>query len=233
MITLSKALAMIRGKPSSNGIDPKWLEQARDQTLFTPDMWKLQQHRTQLLFVCDDMMEGRRNFGLIKEHAVNVSGAFTTGRFRMWKKDLGKESFLIPIETTPEDSMPICAAHPARIKGQVYAVVPARYSELDTHMLNGVQYLRRKVRIEIPYRMIQKVADRNSLDEETQKFSREVVITTPVCSAFMSVWMYVGISSYWDDQIDNYHFSPVKTYQPKTGWKDAYYYYSIMEDKNL
>jgi len=197
----------IKGYPSA-----RWLELADDEVQFTPDLWNMERRQLQLLFVYDEMMKGHHEHDLIREHSVGVATAYTEERFILWKKNLGKLSYPIPL------AKKYLSVPSAKIKGELYGVLPPQFKELDKHKLNGVHFIRVRVNVSVPYRRIVKTREQQGtvmLDEEVQR---------------IRAWMYIGVPSFWDDQIDSgYLFSPVQSYSPNREWLDKYYYFSQKE----
>jgi hypothetical protein len=191
---------------------------------FTPDIARLQQYKVQLLFVYDECMKQHQRHSLIQPAEFQCT-AFTEGQFSLWKKKLGKESFPIPLNTS--SSM---APH-SIIKGELWAIPPDNLVQLDNHKLNTVQFIRKRVRLIVPY--TQQVWAR---DRDTS--ARIYNLATPPNSSILQVprtalikaWMYVGIDSFWDDQLDaGYLFSPVRNYTPNNFKLTNYYYFSPEE----
>lgn len=173
------------------------------QCVLTPDIWKLEQSMYQLIFVPDDMMRGRINNHLIadagKDGDVPVHPAcFTFDRYTMFKKDLGEHSFPIPMDKTFEPSgylrvKPV----PAKIKGQLYAILSPQIIKLDIHRQNGLLFRRERREISLPYRHV----------KYNDKPDAEVYSKLPVISPYflktVTASMYVGIPEYWDNLISD------------------------------
>jgi hypothetical protein len=202
-----------QAEPSPEAVE--WLKQCQ----LTPDIWKLEQFMYKLLFVSDDLMMGRKNHSLIEEYVY--AGAplhptcYTSQKFTFWRKDLGVNSFPIPMEYSYKPSnwvrvQPI----PARIKGELYAIRPNALISLDNHRQNGLQFRRVTADILLPYREV-----KYSKDKPNPTISDDRIYTLPA-------QMYVGIPEYWDDMIgDMFTVREVDQYEfdtPKK-WIDRYY----------
>jgi hypothetical protein len=125
---------------------------------------------------------------------------------------LGKESYPIPLAKR------YISVPSARIKGELYAVTPAQYKELDKYKVNGVHFIRVRVNLDIPYRQLVKTRQ----DQGTVLLEEKIQT--------VRAWMYVGVPAFWDHMIDSgYLFSPVKTYTPNRDWLEKYYYFSSKE----
>lgn len=160
---------------------------------YSPDIIELERKRRATIFVADDMMRGGKLHEYISE--VSVSGRFPThagytqGEFVMWKKDLGEDSFPVALdEDVTGHRIGSATLEKAKIRGEVYSIRPRQFRKLDFLKENGVVFIRRRVNVIIPlYKVIYDkahplphLADKNSVIE---------------------AWMYVGVHSYWDDQL--------------------------------
>lgn len=212
MLTILKRLFQVSPSVIVRAPSEQWLEDADDEVEFTPDLWNMERRQLQLLFVYDEMMQGHHGHDLIKEHSVSLAAAYTEDKFILWRKNLGKKSYPIPLVKK------YLSVPSARIKGQLYGILPPQFKELDKHKLNGVSFIRVRVNIQIPYRRIVKMREEQGtvkLDEEIQR---------------VRAWMYIGVPNYWDDQIDSgFLYSPTQIYHPNREWLDKYYYFSQKE----
>lgn len=191
------------------------------QCLLTPDVWKLEQSMYQLVFVPDDLMQGHRHNNLIAEYGYSGDtplhpGCFTLERFTYFKKDLGIESFGIPMEKKfkPLGYIGSYNPSPSKIRGELYAILSPAIKTLDIHRQNGLQFRRIRTMIHLPYREV--------------RFSKEQPIPniTPEFLRTVEAWMYVGVPEYWEDRISNlFGINEVKKFeldQPKY-WLEDYY----------
>lgn len=192
-----------------------WLKQCA----LTPDIWKLEQSQYQLIFIPDDMMLGRNNHKLIADAIRNEAPVhptcFTLERFTMFKKDLGEHSFPVPMKKEYEPSNWFRKRpSPAKIKGQLFAILSPRIIKLDIHRQNGLQFVRIRQDISLPYREV-----RYNKDKPLPDISTDYLKT-------VEAWMYVGIPAYWDDLIgDMFSFGECDKFeldQPKF-WIEDYY----------
>lgn len=167
----------------------------------TPDIWKLEQSMFQLIFIPDDMMRGRQNNHLIADAGFNGEvpvhpACFTLERFTFWKKDLGLESYGIPL---PKEHIPTnwlrVRPTPAKIKGQLYAILSPRIIKLDIHRQNGLQFRRVRQKITLPYNQV-----KYNTKPDGELWSKLPVIS-PEYIYTVEAWMYVGIPEYWDNLI--------------------------------
>lgn len=209
-----------RKEPEAAAVE--WLNQNR----LTPDICQLEQSMFQLVFLPDDMMRGKHNNHLIsdagRDGATPVHPAcFTLERFTFWKKDLGTESYPIPL---PKDFQPSGYLRvkpvPAKIKGQLYAILSPRIKRLDIHRQNGVQFLRVRQKITLPYQHV-----RYNTRPDAETFTKIPRISDTFIHT-VDAWMYVGIPAYWDNLIsDMFQVRECPKFeldQPKF-WLEEYY----------
>lgn len=187
---LNRLLKIISRKPKMP--DASWLEAADREVDFTPDLWKLEQYEWQLLFTYDETQWAHREYRIIKEDSFNCCDAFTVKTHELWQKNLGAKTFPIAIEA--ENRPPWRATH-QKIRGEVHALRPHVFKVLDKYKLNGLEFERKRVRVLVP----------NKMKLWTQDGGTELKNSVKLIQA----WMYVGIPSYWDDQIAH---SPIETY---------------------
>lgn len=174
---------------------------------YSPDMGILQQNHRHLIFVHDDMMAGKKNSDLIVATSITgrwpLAHCYTEEKFYYWKKDLGELSYPIALEKIPTGF----TRHdntPAKIWGELYAIRPHAFNLLDTERENGVQFLRKRVDVRIPYIHSNPIPD---LLEHT-----------------MEVWMYIGVHDYWDDQLGGIHTSrPIEKTPDPRSWLGEHY----------
>jgi hypothetical protein len=191
-----------------------FVEELIDQYQCTPDMWQLEQHEMQLLFVYDEMMEGHFRHDLIKEHCVRVADVYSRDKFQVYKKCLGKVSFPIPFQfKTPHYSKGNQGTPELMIRGTLYAIRPYQYRELDNYKLNGIQFNRVRTRVVLPYYL---------------KNKETGVLTGPIVT-LVRCWMYIGVADWWLEHMTNDLYKPVLTYQPNNPFMFKYYYFSLTE----
>lgn len=201
---------------------------------FTQDVPRLETRPFWRIFVPDEMMSMHFMNNLLGEDAVYRKVAFTMDRFSMWRKDVGKASQVIPLETKFM-TMPF-----AHIRGQLWRVSTPRLFVLDSMKGNGVEFIRRRVQLAIPYHYVE-------VDKEGVPQTRRFMDTS------LSAWMYVGNDDVWKSRllkgskirvtngwektvgrvVDGKMFLPVKTYIPKNPLlAENYYFYARTEYLN-
>ena len=206
-------------------------QQAKEKNKNTPDVALLERKLFNRVFVFDDMMKGHPGHDkFIREHSAFLATGFTAECMTLWKKKLGKLSFPVALpdtfHTTP--SVPI--------KGELYALETSQILELDKERENGVQFIRKRINIVLPYRHLLFNKDRPQVYKGTRsEDSRELYDNiknqlTAELRVNVTAWAYVGVSDYWSPQLDaGYLFSPVKCFAPEQKPEQKYYYYSQLE----
>lgn len=196
----------------------------------TPDLHNVLAQKKMLVFLPDDLKTRHRRFNLIRGHTeVKAHAAFTEKTFFHWKKELGKETFTIPLLCSPEEkkSTPPIGPMPARVCGELHLIDSHCILNLDQHRVNGVQFERVRMPLIVPYRNQIWLKDRGRAEEV---LGRNLDASTAYITKweYEKVWasMYVGKREYWDGQLDaGYMFQPVKVYKPNTNWIPAYSLY--------
>jgi hypothetical protein len=177
---------------------------------YTPDASLLSQYDQLPIFIYDRLMEGRDDHDQIVDF-ISSSGVmgFTRDHFCTWRKNLGKLSFPIAIPTNERPDNPGWSdlvretcwwknASPALVRGVVHLIQRERIYELDKHYRNTVNYIRKKVKIQIP--------------QTKSEHSGSVHKDKPYMLT-MWCWMYVGKPEHWEPLLDNgYFFSPVRIF---------------------
>lgn len=186
-MSVLKTLIGMPDLPSQN-----FLLQVKEMLKYTPDAAKLEEKKFHYMFVYGDMKRGHRRLEMLGGAEFYGQG-FTKSAFSMWKKNLGKETFPIPF-TDRDGATPFC-----KIRGEVFAVPTDVIKELDKHWENGVQFIRKRVRISIPHRI--QVMDSNA----------KVVHTSRTRDQTLAPFMYVGVQDYWNELINGIQFGKVTT----------------------
>jgi hypothetical protein len=169
---------------------------------FTPDIFHLEQFKSQLLFVHDDMAQLQPNHDLIKEGSLSgfypFNYGYTTKSYSFLKKNLGLKSFPIALDIPIDvaNQLPTYMSEEYRIRGELYAIRPLQFLKLDTHRQNGVQFIRRRVNINIGYKKLyhHSITDSKGVYHSEYNLGKEQMLT-------VQAWMYVGREEYWRDQL--------------------------------
>lgn len=197
----------------------------KDGSEFTPDLWKLEQHEYQLLFVPDVFMSRHRGFAILEETAYErkpIATAFTADNFwGFWKHKLGADSYAVPLVNQRKDNTWYNAC--GRIKGELLAIRPRAFIDLDIYYQNRLEFLRFRNNIIIPYKK--------------KTYARIGELVSDDYTHMVRAWMYMGIRSYWEPLLDGgYTFCPVTSFEPplrEGRWHPGrYFYWSLNEYKD-
>lgn len=161
---------------------------------YTPDIWKLEQFKRQLIFVPDEMKTGFPHNNLVAEASFipkpKYPVCYTRKNFTFFKKDLGVMSYPVVL---PENYRPTgfvrYPVEAANIQGELWSINPTQFILLDNHKHNGVRFIRERVEITLPYR------------EVGWNSSRLPVVSDDKNDRTTPAWMYIGIPDYWDAMI--------------------------------
>lgn len=221
--------------------DAQWIAEASQLYPNTPDLWWLGKRHLQLIFVYGTQMRGHPQHELIDQHSVYAATTYTDGKFSLWKKKLGKESFPIAIEGStplPDGHLaagwkpPTWALPPrARIQGELYAIDTQQLIALDKHYQNTLEFQRKRVPLVIPYKKLYRIpgsAMQQQIAEQMGGRFKDEVVTSENDVATVKAWMYIGKSEYWTDQSDHL-FSPGNTFRSRVGWLGDYYAFTKEE----
>jgi len=170
----------------------KWHRQYRR----TPDLWYLNQHARQLVFIADDFKRGHRRHELIEGQEPIHPSCYTADSFTCYKKDLGVHSFPLPFEKHIDFQIHgWYKPELARIQGELYAL-PSHFlwKVLDIEKENGLQFNRTRVSITVPWREVKYNIDPNVWVSKIPTISRDYIRT-------IRAWMYIARPEYWDDYV--------------------------------
>ena len=207
----------------------KIIEDDQVRTQFTPDYWQLEQHKSRLLFIHDDMAQTQPHHDMVKEGSLSgfypFNYGYTAKNFQYLKKNLGLKSIPIALDLRDRDNLPVFQTQAARIRGEVYAVRPRTFLMLDTHRQNGVQFKRTPVTINIP---TTKVRRHTTTDSKGRSFIEYSLAKEEMVS--VTAFMYIGREEYWKDQLHAeagfFDFTAVDIMEEDRIWLKKYYQYS-------
>ena len=198
--------------------DINLLDGERDSKFFTPDLWKLEQYEYQLLFMPGEFMPRHPGYQDIQPHLYKnkpLGPAFTADAgWAFWKHKLGKFSYPIPLLNNLKRVIT------GRIKGEVLAVRPKFFIELDKYYQDRKEFIRFRTSIVVPYRK--------------KLWTKMGEMITPEMTHTIRTWMYVGVRSFWEPQLDaGMFFEPVQSFEGSSAdWKwnaGRYFFYSLNE----
>jgi len=178
---------------------------------YTPDLAKLREKPAHFMFFVDDLKRGHRRHEMLKG-AEFFATAFSRSGYSMWKHNLGKETFPIPFEDS-DAVVPF-----SKVKGELYLVPTDMIKILDEHRQNGVQFIRKRVRLAIPFRTVR-------MDKDAK-----VVYTSRTREQYWSAWMYVGINDYWVELLNGVQFGTVSQQHFGVEGNSMKYYEFVYQD---
>lgn len=196
---------------------------------FTPDVGVLETYQSQLLFVYGNEMRGHSKHEAVNEASCFMFSAFTKSRFTLWKHKLGKT------ETYPIALDPIHPRLPALpINGEVYAITPYQIIELDNEKENTVRFIRKRIRLIVPYQKISWFKDPSQADKlgfSRLEGEKHLYRLTQVQE--ITAWAYIGTVDYWSPRLDaGYSFGQVQHYEMRSDvpqLSKQYYYFNRFE----
>lgn len=201
-----------------NGLPSKrFLREATKEVVQTPDLYKLERSKYNLMFEYGELMDGLPSHGLITKFPL--WHAYTVETFSVWKKNDSVVPQPLALKINFEDPNIAMRAFKAKVRGELYKCTTADLLELDKYRSAGVQFDRRKVNIVLP------ITDEDGHPKR--------------CNA----WMYVGKAKFWekpmikDLEFSKVHrggpygeFSIVKTYDDnRRPWIGRYYHFTPNE----
>lgn len=219
-------LAKLLGREPINA----WYD--KDVNEFTPDMAELAKRPFHRVFIPDEMMSPHFQNSLLGEGSVLRCWAFTTDKFSLWRKKLGKASLVIPLETKFKE------APYASLRGELYKVPTENIPELDNYKANGVEFIRKRVSLAIPY---------TAFDTKPGTPTYRTVVRKVDTS--IDAWMYVGSHETWNPRFvkgskikyinkdgttvgrlsDGHIYVSVREYTPRNKLLENYCYYAPTE----
>lgn len=212
-----------------------WLTES---VIHSPDLSKLEQYEFQLLFCPDDTQRGYPQYPLIEDSAFVCTG-YTQKMFNYWQQRDG--SLPIPMEAGDNPIRSRFFPPPLKVKGELHAIRPYQFRDLDNYKDNLIQFERKRVRLLIPYREVLNLpepSNGNTRDGIVQPLPLQLMGKQGVLSPYEKVhtvkaWMYVGRPDYWSDILDagfNSHpFKPVQSHVSRRAWLKEYYSYPKRE----
>ena len=195
------------------------------RTEFTPDIAELELHQFVLLFVCDDVMRAGKNYKLIAEHSTKAARGFTLKAFNFYRKRTDGMGIPMRVNTQP-DRFSFTAL---KIKGEIHAVRPVAFLDLDGWYQNGLMFRRVRTKILYPTTEHGMIVNKDAEDRplpESLRGPKHFLFPERVDP--IEAWMYVGVPSYWNPLLDGgYEFEtvPIRYPEKDRNWLVKYYHY--------
>lgn len=221
------------------------LHQVLEATKFTPDISQLELYEWQLFFAPDEMKRDHPRHDILGAEREFKFPAFTQKKYHFWQH---AAPFLPNVPMEAETNAVPFFPPIAMIKGEVYAIRPQRFLELDRYKQNTVEFQRHRVRLVVPYRRVKFVKEpwihhdfhgesydhrlhafsptggMASMNSFTSKYTGSSVITEEEKVAIVRAWMYIGKPEFWDPLINAYDYTPVESFKSKNRrWLTEYY----------
>lgn len=212
--------------------DAQWLLSAEYETRRTPDVVELSLSEYRLLFVVDDMKVDFEKYKEIAEYSAPVTRAFTQSPFQFFCRTIGEEKTYIPLEK-PEDSL---RAVSCKISGELHAVKSTHLFKLDILKDNGVQFIRKRIKVLVPSREMPMAEYRELQGKRLPPaLLGKKGVLSPERVDIKDAFMYVGNPEYWNVLIDQPYFAGGKSFEPvwvSTAFKEKRWlrkYYNLVQ----
>lgn len=204
-------------------IDYKWLEEAT-RNGHTPDIADLNNREGAVVFVYNDLMKKHRDHHKLNP-VVFGGDAYTLENFNGWYRKSDRAPIMLhPFikETKPVWSLQT-AAHSAPFKGELFVISISTLKELDKLYANGVEFIRRRIEVHVPY------------EHDLWNEDGTITFRSGLFHHYIKAWCYVGNPDYfWSgvNGINNYEYEPMDIFTPRNlnvPWKGCYYYHPVKE----
>lgn len=203
--------------------------------VYTPDLGWLEQFEFQLLFCPDEIQRSQLGYSIIKDHSAFIANAYTRKTFDYWEQRVSTQRLGIPL---PAANHTIGTLFPrsCRIRGEIHAVRPTTFIELDAHKENTIRFQRKRVELLLPYRPL---LNRNvSLRERHKELplclqgEKKMLGTEKV--HIIRAWMYIGNPEYWDNLLDAgwSGFKHVHSFTSRRKWLGDYTHFTTHDFKD-
>lgn len=194
-------------------------KQLSESVLRSPDLGVLEESEFQLLFCPDRTQRGCSEYSLIEE-SIFCGYGFTEENFNYWQQ---RDGLCIPLMAT--DTRQWQWVPPSlKIKGEIHAVRPHQFRNLDLHKDNLVSFRRERLTFLVPSRPLYRLPEYYENGKPLPlAIPRQIGVGRETVGR-VEAWMYIGVHDYWDDLLDGgYNFKPVEHYPDKRPWLKEYY----------
>lgn len=220
-----------------------FLQNISELSKFTPDIGKIEGTKRWLLFVPDECMRVHYDVARLGNSALHVCNAVTEDTFTLWKQRRKRGANAIPLRiqygkeafyTSPT------AAIRLPVMGELWFVSGPTLIKLDHHRENGVRFTRERVKVRWPYTRIQlsrkgftDKAGQPVLSPTNRPLGEYIKEEIRLLSEPVDVWMYVGISAYWEKHLDGGHtYALMRQFKPYSKLLSPYYFFTPEEYDN-
>jgi len=204
-------------------IDYDWLREIT-RNGHTPDIADLNNRQGAVVFVYNDLMRRHKAHHILNP-IVYGGDAYTLEDCNGWYRRADRMPILLPpfLKTKKEVWSRQTAAHAAPFKGELHVVSISTLKELDKYHTNGVEFVRKRIEVHVPY------------SEDILTETGEKSTGTGQYQGYVKAWCYIGNPDYfWDGPhgINNFEYEPMPIWTPKNlniPWKHSYYYHPFKE----
>lgn len=186
----------------------------------TPDLSFLERKEFQLVFIPDEMQLGFPQHEIIAGHCHQRGAGFTAHLFTAGHTR--NPIRFVPLIKTFSTS-PL-----GRIHGQLFAVRPYRFPDMDEYKQNRTQFMRIRVPIIFPFREKSK-PDPNLLDSTALFGQSEPQVLSETKYVKVRAWMYIGMPQFWNDIISDYSFKFSNLITPRVMKLGEYFRFSKLD----
>lgn len=191
----------------------------------SPDLIQLIRYQIQLVFIPDEFQTGFPKNDLIKDCSVYLCKAETLSPFVVWKKNLGEESFPVPLKSKDGLFNAQAWSEPRRgsagvVHGEIHAVKPLEFFPLvDKLKLNTVLFQRERVDLCVRYNY-RSFSLRDGWHMSDDKMAN------------VEAWMYIGRPEFWDEMPLS-ELGAVRMFIPNNKFNAPYYKFTKLEYDDL
>lgn len=199
----------------------EWVDAANERAaIHTPDIVEVESKPLHNVFIYNECKDNHAKHNIIGPEAIYLYTSFTMHKYSTWMKKQGEDTKIVALEKDfPYEKLDEVGnwhkeSRRFRIKGELYSVRPKLIFALDNYHKNGVEYIRKRIPILIPYRYIERIGGE-------VKISEYRVLKK-------DAWIYIGITEHWEDQLDGgFLFDTVRTFNTKghNEWPNVEPYY--------
>jgi hypothetical protein len=202
---------------------------------YTPDLGWLEQFEYQLLFCPDETQRNMPEYQKIASDSAFIANVYTQKNYDFWEQRVGNNRMGIPLPAS-DTVVGTLFPPPSKIKGELHAMKPSAFIDLDDYKQNTKMFTRRRIIVLLPYRplLTRNVSLREAGKELPLALQGEKIMLGTERVYLIRAWMYLGKKDYWDDLLDAgwSGFKPVKKFQSRRQWLGEYAYLTKHEFKD-
>lgn len=196
----------------------EWLETAKQENILTPDIAKLELSDFHLVFICDNLMRLRAGYNSAAQWLSPLNTVYTKERFSFYKYTKENKEIFLPLRD---------GVRP--IRGELHVTTTEGLQFLDKLYDNGVQFLRERVKVIMPFRTVYRQKNKTINGKPLPPCLDNIhTLLSPEMTKEIRVHMYVANPKMWLHRLDNgYLFQRIPTFYPNKlrSWLSEYYFY--------